>query len=38
MFHPTMCQLTDIHHGPFVSIGYVKRTVDLAGHEEAVGS
>ena len=26
----TICQLTDIHHGPFVSLGYVKRIVDLA--------
>jgi len=26
----TMCQLTDIHHGPFVSIEYVGRIVDLA--------
>ncbi len=26
----TMCQLTDIHHGPFVSIEYVRRIVDLA--------
>lgn len=26
----TICQVTDIHHGPFVSIEYVKRIVDLA--------
>ncbi len=26
----TMCQLTDIHHGPFVSIEYVRCIVDLA--------
>ncbi len=26
----TMCQITDIHHGPFVSIEYVRRIVDLA--------
>ena len=26
----TMCQLTDIHHGPFVSIEYVRRIVDFA--------
>lgn len=26
----TICQLTDIHHGPFVSLDYVKRIVDLA--------
>jgi len=25
----TICQVTDIHHGPFVSIEYVKRIVDL---------
>jgi len=26
----TICQVTDIHHGPFVAIEYVKRIVDVA--------
>ncbi len=26
----TICQITDIHHGPFIAIEYVKRIVELA--------